>query len=109
METDGQSLHGSLPAFSPVIPTSVLPFIALLFLSAFFALTFTFTAYVLSDCFRHWRSAGAPWRWLLEMYGTHARLPKSRNPLPELGTGLLASGFAGLGLVALFCTLGVYV
>ena len=38
-----QALHSSLPSFSPTIPTSVLPYIALVFLSIFFALTFTFT------------------------------------------------------------------
>ncbi|KAK1922485.1 hypothetical protein DB88DRAFT_541610 [Papiliotrema laurentii] len=75
-----KALHSSLPSFSPTIPTSVLPYIALVFLSIFFALTFTFTT-----------------------------LPRSKNPLPELGTGLLASSLAGAGVVALFCTLGVYV
>ncbi|RXK34907.1 hypothetical protein M231_07841 [Tremella mesenterica] len=36
-------------------------------------------------------------------------LPKSKNPLPELSTALIASLFAGGGVIALFCTLGVYV
>lgn len=37
------------------------------------------------------------------------RLPRSKNPLTEIGTGVLASGLAGFGIVALFCTTGVYV
>ncbi|ORX39061.1 hypothetical protein BD324DRAFT_679564 [Kockovaella imperatae] len=75
-----KSLHASLPPFSPLISVDMLPYIALICISAFFVLTFTFST-----------------------------LPKSRNPLPELGTGLLASGLAGIGIVALFCTVGVYV
>jgi hypothetical protein len=37
------------------------------------------------------------------------RLPRSKNPIPELGTAALASILAGGGVVALFCTVGVYV
>ncbi|ORY24788.1 hypothetical protein BCR39DRAFT_545942 [Naematelia encephala] len=75
-----KALHSSLPSFTPPISTSVLPYIALFALLAFFALAFTFTT-----------------------------LPKSRNPIPELGLALLASALAGGGVVALFCTVGVYV
>ncbi|WWD21107.1 hypothetical protein CI109_105588 [Kwoniella shandongensis] len=75
-----KKLHTSLPAFQPPISTSALPTIAFLSLLGFFVLTFLFTT-----------------------------LPKSRLPIPELGTALFASALAGGGVVALFCTLGVYV
>ncbi|OCF31404.1 hypothetical protein I316_07009 [Kwoniella heveanensis BCC8398] len=75
-----KALHASLPSFQPPISTSALPTISLITMLAFFALTFLFTT-----------------------------LPKSRVPIAELGTALLASALAGGGVVALFCTLGVYV
>ncbi|WVQ63986.1 uncharacterized protein L199_002144 [Kwoniella botswanensis] len=75
-----KTLHSSLPSFQPSISTSLLPSIALISLLAFFALTFLFTT-----------------------------LPKSKVPIPEITTALLASALAGGGVVALFCTLGVYV
>ncbi|WRT68990.1 uncharacterized protein IL334_005972 [Kwoniella shivajii] len=75
-----KTLHSSLPAFQPPISTSALPSIAFITLLAFFVLTFLFTT-----------------------------LPKSKIPIPEIGTALAASVLAGGGVVALFCTLGVYV
>ncbi|WVW79261.1 hypothetical protein I302_101228 [Kwoniella bestiolae CBS 10118] len=75
-----KTLHSSLPSFQPPISTSLLPSTSLVFLLAFFALTFIFTT-----------------------------LPKSKVPLPEITTALVASALAGGGVVALFCTLGVYV
>ncbi|WWC91292.1 uncharacterized protein L201_006235 [Kwoniella dendrophila CBS 6074] len=75
-----KALHSSLPAFQPPISISFLPSIALISLLAFFALTFLFTT-----------------------------LPRSKVPIAELSTALIASALAGGGIVALFCTLGVYV
>ncbi|WVQ75461.1 hypothetical protein IAR50_005086 [Cryptococcus sp. DSM 104548] len=75
-----KDLHASAPAFQPPIPTSALPSIALIFLLAFLALAFLFTT-----------------------------LPRSKVPIAELSTALGASSLAGLGVVALFCTVGVYV
>lgn len=37
------------------------------------------------------------------------RLPKSKTPVPEIGTAALASILAGAGVVAAFCATGVYV
>ncbi|KAK4687517.1 hypothetical protein P7C73_g2592, partial [Tremellales sp. Uapishka_1] len=75
-----KALYPTLPSYSPPVPVSALPTLALLTLAAVFALTFIFTT-----------------------------LPASRNPVPELGTALVASLLAGGGVVALFCTVGVYV
>ncbi|WVQ81354.1 hypothetical protein IAT38_003477 [Cryptococcus sp. DSM 104549] len=78
--SEAKALHSSLPAFEPPVPTSSLPTIALVGLLGFFLLTFIFTA-----------------------------LPTSRFPIQELSTAAIASLLAGGGVVALFCTVGVYV
>ncbi|KDQ30237.1 hypothetical protein PLEOSDRAFT_1101239 [Pleurotus ostreatus PC15] len=75
-----QALHRSLPPFAPAIPVAALPFLALVLLSATFALTFYFTT-----------------------------LPKHTLPLRELAVASTASLLGGFGVVALFCTAGVYV
>jgi hypothetical protein len=40
---------------------------------------------------------------------SRSSLPKSKFPGPELGTAFVGSLLAGFGVVALFCTVGVYV
>ncbi|WVN87779.1 uncharacterized protein L203_102974 [Cryptococcus depauperatus CBS 7841] len=75
-----KSLHQSLPAFEPLVSTAALPPIALLALLGFFALIFLFTT-----------------------------LNRSKIPLAEITTVLAASSLAGIGVVALFCTVGVNV
>ncbi|PVF96271.1 hypothetical protein CPB86DRAFT_807824 [Serendipita vermifera] len=74
-----QALHASLPPFSPIIPTSLIPFIAWSLLLSSFGLGFYFTT-----------------------------LPKSSIPATELLIAIVASLLGGLGTVAMFCNLGVY-
>ncbi|KAG8928273.1 hypothetical protein FRC03_009357 [Tulasnella sp. 419] len=76
---DVKTLHASLPPFSPIVPTQSLPSLAFILLSTTFALGFYFTT-----------------------------LPKSTIPAAELSVAALASIFAGFGVVALFCSAGVY-
>ncbi|RSH79395.1 uncharacterized protein EHS24_001441 [Apiotrichum porosum] len=78
--TQVKVLHSGLPAYAPLVPTSALPTIAFVSLCAAFALTFTLTT-----------------------------LHKSSIPVVELVTALVAAALAGGGVVALFCTVGVYV
>ncbi|KIM39159.1 hypothetical protein M413DRAFT_58352, partial [Hebeloma cylindrosporum] len=75
-----QALHHSLPAFSPIVPTALLPFVAALFLVPTFILAFYFST-----------------------------LPKDKFALREPLVALLASVLGGFGVVALFCSAGVYV
>ncbi|KIM51249.1 hypothetical protein SCLCIDRAFT_33606 [Scleroderma citrinum Foug A] len=75
-----QALHKSLPPFSPYVPASLLPLIALVLLATTFALTFYFST-----------------------------LLKAAIPLREMGVASLASVLGGFGVVALFCSVGVYV
>ncbi|EJF58840.1 hypothetical protein BD309DRAFT_988919 [Dichomitus squalens] len=75
-----QSLHKSTPAFSPTIPTFLLPYLAFLLLAATFALAFYFST-----------------------------LPKEKIPARELAVASTASLLGGFGVVALFCSVGVYV
>ncbi|KAL7421244.1 hypothetical protein Q5752_004129 [Cryptotrichosporon argae] len=75
-----KALHATLPPFAPMVPTALLPYIAFFSLLGSFVLAFLFST-----------------------------LPKSRNPVPELATAAVASLLAGAGIVALFCTVGVYV
>ncbi|OSD05716.1 hypothetical protein PYCCODRAFT_1432261 [Trametes coccinea BRFM310] len=75
-----QALHKSTSAFSPYIPLSLLPYIAFLLLGATFALAFYFST-----------------------------LPNEKIPARELAVASTASLLGGFGVVAMFCTAGVYV
>ncbi|KAH9836662.1 uncharacterized protein C8Q71DRAFT_759162 [Rhodofomes roseus] len=71
--------HAALPAFSPSVPAGLLPYLAFLLLTATFALAFYFST-----------------------------LPKDKIPIREAAVASLASVLGGVGVVALFCTAGVY-
>lgn len=73
------SLHRNLPAFSPYVPVGLLPYLAFILLAATFGLAFYFST-----------------------------LPKA-NVLRELAVASTASILGGFGIVALFCSVGVYV
>ncbi|KAI0027266.1 hypothetical protein K488DRAFT_91073 [Vararia minispora EC-137] len=73
-------LHQTLPAFAPAVPVSLLPSLASILLITTFGLAFYFTT-----------------------------LSKDTFPAREIGVALTASALGGLGVVALFCTVGVYV
>jgi len=75
-----QALHKALPPFSPYIPASLLPHIALVLLVSTFGLTFYFST-----------------------------LPKDSIPFRESAVASLASILGGFGVVALFCSVGVNV
>ncbi|KZP08264.1 hypothetical protein FIBSPDRAFT_815069 [Athelia psychrophila] len=75
-----QALHKSLPPFAPYLPVALLPYLALGSLSSTFALAFYFST-----------------------------LPKDTIPIRETAVGTTASVLAGFGVVALFCSAGVYV
>ncbi|KZT09026.1 uncharacterized protein LAESUDRAFT_757202 [Laetiporus sulphureus 93-53] len=72
--------HRLLPAFAPAVPVSALPIIALVLLTATFVLAFYFST-----------------------------LPNDKIPVREAAVASLASILGGFGIVALFCTAGVYV
>ncbi|KDQ55002.1 hypothetical protein JAAARDRAFT_38110 [Jaapia argillacea MUCL 33604] len=74
------ALHRSLPSFTPYIPVALLPYIAFLLLGSTFALAFYFST-----------------------------LPKTTIPAHETMVASLASVLGGFGVVALFCSVGVYV
>ncbi|KAF8060882.1 hypothetical protein FPV67DRAFT_1673715 [Lyophyllum atratum] len=78
--TSTQALHAALPPFSPIVPVALLPYLAALLLSSTFVLAFYFTT-----------------------------LPKSTIPIRETAVASTASILAGFGVVALFCSAGVYV
>nr|GAT50815.1 predicted protein [Mycena chlorophos] len=78
--TSLQSLYTSTPAFAPLIPVGLLPYLAFLLLLS----TFTLGFYV-------------------------STLPKATVPVHEVGLASLASILGGFGVVALFCSVGVYV
>ncbi|KZO99649.1 hypothetical protein CALVIDRAFT_534069 [Calocera viscosa TUFC12733] len=75
-----QELYARLPPFAPIIPTSLLPYIALFLCSAAFLLGFYFTT-----------------------------LPRTLFSIREVFVALVASVLAGFGVVALFNYFGVYV
>ncbi|KAH7920499.1 hypothetical protein BV22DRAFT_1198870 [Leucogyrophana mollusca] len=75
-----QALHKSLPPFSPYVPASLLPHIALVLLASTFALAFY-----------------------------SSTLPKDTLPLRETAVASTASILGGFGVVALFCSVGVNV
>ncbi|KAI0717504.1 hypothetical protein C8T65DRAFT_707135 [Cerioporus squamosus] len=75
-----QALHKSTPAFAPIVPVALLPYLAFLLLSATFVLAFYAST-----------------------------LPKEKIPARELAVASTASLLGGFGVVALFCSVGVYV
>ncbi|KAF9261877.1 hypothetical protein L218DRAFT_980722 [Marasmius fiardii PR-910] len=75
-----KSLHESLPPFRPIVNVGLLPYLAFVLLASTFALAFYFTT-----------------------------LPKSTIPTREIPVAVLASALGGFGVVALFCSVGVYV
>ncbi|GBE78582.1 hypothetical protein BKA93DRAFT_799571 [Sparassis latifolia] len=75
-----QALHRSIPPFSPDIPVGLLPYLAFVLLATTFALAFYFST-----------------------------LPKDTLPVREVAVASIASLLGGFGVVALFCTVGVYV
>jgi len=75
-----QTWHRALPAFSPYVSASLLPYLAFISLST----TFIFAFYI-------------------------STLPKNTVALREVGIASTASILAGFGVVALFCSVGVYV
>jgi len=93
-----QALHKSLPAFSPYVPASLLPSIALVLLASTFALAFYFSTYVTNLHIGNTCSL------------THVRsLPKDTLPLRETAVASISSILGGFGVVALFCSVGVNV
>jgi len=70
----------ALPPFAPLVPTTALPYLALVLLASTFGLAFYFTI-----------------------------LPKDSFPSRELAVASTASLLGGFGIVALFCSVGVYV
>lgn len=90
-----QALHKSLPAFSPYVPVGALPVLAFLLLSVTFALAFYFSTSARSPC-------------------RHSQLSHFFHSLPkgtarESTVAMLASVLGGVGTVAMFCAVGVYV
>ncbi|KAL1408167.1 hypothetical protein Q8F55_004971 [Vanrija albida] len=78
--TSVKALYAELPAYQPLVSTTALPAIAFFFLTLSFLLTFFLTT-----------------------------LKTTSIPVTEVGTALAAAFLAGGGVVALFCTVGVYV
>ncbi|OBZ79430.1 hypothetical protein A0H81_00225 [Grifola frondosa] len=78
--SDIQALHNTIPPFSPYIAVGLLPYFAFTLLAATFALAFYFST-----------------------------LPKQTLPIREAAVASTASLLGGFGVVALFCTAGVYV
>ncbi|KAG8850841.1 hypothetical protein FRB96_009578 [Tulasnella sp. 330] len=77
---DVKTLHAALPAFAPIIPTQWLPSLSFILLASAFVLAFFFST-----------------------------LSTPAIPVKEVGVAALASVLAGFGIVALFCSAGVYV
>ncbi|KAJ4485367.1 hypothetical protein J3R30DRAFT_3696707 [Lentinula aciculospora] len=75
-----QALHHSLPPFQPLISVELLPYIALILLASTFVLAFY-----------------------------SSTIPKTTIPGKEVPLAVIASVLGGFGVVALFCTVGVYV
>ncbi|KAH9920343.1 uncharacterized protein B0H18DRAFT_881225, partial [Fomitopsis serialis] len=68
------------PSVCPSVPVGLLPYLAFVLLTATFVLAFYYST-----------------------------LPKDKLPIREAGVASLASVLGGFGVVALFCTAGVYV
>lgn len=79
------------------MPVALLPYIALVLLSLTFVLTFYFSTYVAAD-----------YAWCTSDSILY-RLPKDNVPIRETTVATTASLLGGFGVVALFCTMGVYV
>ncbi|CAL1696866.1 unnamed protein product [Somion occarium] len=75
-----QALHKAVPPFSPYIAVGLLPYIAFFLLVSTFGLAFYFST-----------------------------LPKDTIPIREVAVASTASLLGGFGVVALFCSVGVYV
>ncbi|KAH9949465.1 hypothetical protein B0H21DRAFT_114089 [Amylocystis lapponica] len=75
-----QALYTTVPSFAPLFPVGLLPYLAFALLTATFALAFYFST-----------------------------LPKDTFPVRETAVASTASLLGGFGVVALFCTTGVYV
>ena len=93
-----QHLHKIAPAFSPYVPVGVLSYLAFILLTATFGLAFYFTTYgvFLSSSSRISSNLSCS-------------LSKSTIPLRESAVAVVASTLGGYGIVALFCSVGVYV
>jgi hypothetical protein len=93
-----QHLHKVAPAFSPYVPVGFLSYLAYVLLTATFGLAFYFTTYV---------------KFVLTPRAILTRhvysLPKSTIPTRETVVATVASILGSFGIVALFCSVGVYV
>lgn len=94
-----QHLHKIVPAFTPYVPVGVLSYLAFVLLTATFGLAFYFTTYVIILLFILSRISS----------NSSRSLSKSTIPLRESAVAVVASTLAGYGIVALFCSVGVYV
>ena len=97
-----QALHKSTPAFSPAIPVALLPYLAFVLLAATFTLAFYASTYVPSV------SPYCTLQVIQPAPRAHS-LPKEKIPARELAVASAASLLGGFGVVALFCSVGVYV
>ena len=93
-----QYLHKTVPAFSPYVPVGLLSYLAFILLTGTFGLAFYYTTYVIivSDSVTVYIRA------------VHS-LSKSTIPTREATVAIIASILGGYGVVALFCSVGVYV
>jgi hypothetical protein len=93
-----QQLYKNLPPFQPIIPVSLLPYLAFILLTLTFGLVFYFSTSVLfiNLCF-------TPSCLMICL----SSLPK--GVVKESTLAILASVLGGFGTVAMFCTVGVYV
>ena len=93
-----QHLHKVVPAFSPYVPVGFLSYLAFVLLTATFGLAFYFTTYV--------ELIFPPSAVLTQHVYS---LPKSTIPTRETVVAIVASTLGSFGVVALFCSVGVYV
>jgi hypothetical protein len=91
-----KALHYSLPAFAPIIPTNLLPYLTAALLIPTFALAFYFSTYVPT---------------LISSNLSHVlySIPKHTVPIWETAVASITSILGSFGVVALFCSVGVYV
>lgn len=93
-----QELHQTLPPFQPIIPVSLLPYLAFILLTLTFGLAFYFSTSVRPTDLQFMPSC-----LMISLYS----LPK--GTVRESAVATLASVLGGFGTVAMFCTVGVYV